>query len=55
MTETQPRYEFRVWAQNFDKLRERLERRATPVRAVSEKPISFPKRPTEAMSKSAQS
>ncbi len=36
MAETQPRYEFRVWAQNFGELKERLERRATPIRAVSE-------------------
>jgi exopolyphosphatase/guanosine-5'-triphosphate,3'-diphosphate pyrophosphatase len=36
MAETQPRYEFRVWAQNFGDLKERLERHATPVRAVSE-------------------
>ncbi len=36
MAETQPRYEFRVWARNFGELRERLERRAAPVRAVSE-------------------
>lgn len=36
MAQTQPRYEFRVWAQTFGELRERLESQATPVRAVSQ-------------------
>jgi len=35
MGDVQPRYEFRVWGEDLAELRERLERRATPVKVAS--------------------
>ena len=46
MAESEPRYEFRVWGENLALHRAVLERRATPVQAVSNE-IYFISRTTE--------
>ena len=46
MAESEPRYEFRVWGENLAQRRVILERRATPLQAIS-KEIYFISRTTE--------
>jgi hypothetical protein len=46
MAESEPRYEFRVWGENLAQRRVILERRATPVQAISNE-IYFISRTTE--------
>ncbi len=43
MADIEPRYEFRVWGESLVELKEKFERRATPVKAVSRETYFIPR------------